>query len=41
MPPDQLVRVLHALSDGLLSLRLLQPELITDELIVAAFDALA
>jgi AcrR family transcriptional regulator len=41
MPPDQFVCVLHALSDGLLSLRLLQPELITDEVIVKAFEALA
>jgi len=41
MPPDQLVRVLHALSDGLLFLRFLQPELITDDVIIAAFEALA
>ncbi len=41
IPPDQFVRVLHALSDGLLLLRLLQPELITDEVIVTAFEALA
>jgi len=41
MPPDQFVRVLHALSDGLLFLRFLQPDLITDEVIIAAFEALA
>ena len=41
MPADQFVRVLHALSDGLLFLRFVQPELITDEVIIAAFDALA
>ena len=41
MPADEFVRVLHALADGLLLLRFLQPDLITDDLIVAAFDALA
>ena len=41
MPPDQFVRVLHALSDGLLFLRFMQPELMTDEVIIAAFEALA
>ena len=41
MPPDQFVRVLHALSDGLLFLRFLQPELITDDVIIAAFEMLA
>jgi AcrR family transcriptional regulator len=41
MPPDQFVGVLHALSDGLLFLRFLQPELITDDVIIAAFEALA
>jgi AcrR family transcriptional regulator len=41
LPPEQLVRVLHALTDGLLFLRFLQPELITDEVIIKAFDALA
>jgi len=41
MPADQFVRVLHALSDGLLFLRFVQPELITDEVIIAAFEALA
>ena len=40
MPPEQLVPVLHALTDGLLALRLLQPEAITDAMIVGAFEAL-
>lgn len=40
MPADQFVRVLHALTDGLLALRFLMPEQITDDVIVAAFDAL-
>ena len=40
MPPEQFVPALHALTDGLLFLRFLQPELITDELIIAAFEAL-
>jgi len=41
MPPEQLVRVLHALTDGLTYLRFLTPELITDDVVIAAFDALA
>jgi AcrR family transcriptional regulator len=41
MPADQFVKVLHALTDGLLYLRFLTPELITDEMIIAAFEALA
>ena len=41
MPPDQFVRVLHALSNGLLVLRGLTPELISDQVIVGAFEALA
>lgn len=41
LPADQFVRVLHALTDGLLYLRFLTPELITDEVIIAAFKALA
>jgi AcrR family transcriptional regulator len=40
-PPAQFVRVLHALTEGLLALRFLTPELITKEVIVAAFQALA
>jgi len=41
MPVDQFVRVLHALTDGLLYLRFLTPELIPDTVIIAAFEALA
>jgi AcrR family transcriptional regulator len=41
MPANQFVRVLHALTDGLMYLRFLTPELITDEVIRAAFEALA
>jgi AcrR family transcriptional regulator len=41
MPPAQFVRVLHALTDGLLALRFLTPELISDDLIIAAFESLA
>lgn len=41
MAPERLVKVLHALSDGLTFLRVLAPELITDDVIVAAFEALA
>ena len=41
MTPERLVRVLHALTDGLTFLRFLTPELITDDVVVAAFDALA
>jgi len=41
MPAEQFVRVLHALTDGLLFLRFLTPELITDDIIIAAFEALA
>ncbi|MBO0783040.1 MAG: TetR/AcrR family transcriptional regulator [Ktedonobacteraceae bacterium] len=41
MPVDQFVKVLHALTEGLLYLRFLTPELITDEVIRAAFEALA
>lgn len=41
MPPAQFVRVLHALTDGLLALRFLTPKLISDDVIVAAFEALA
>jgi hypothetical protein len=35
------VRVIHALTDGLTFLRLLTPELITDDVVMNAFDALA
>ncbi len=41
MPPDILVRVLHALTEGLLFQRFLTPELIPDEVFYAAFEALA
>ena len=41
MPAEQFVLVLHALTDGLLSLRLMQPDLISDDLIVRAFEVMA
>jgi AcrR family transcriptional regulator len=41
MPPDVLVRVLHALMEGLTLQKLLTPELITDDVFYAAFAALA
>jgi len=41
MPAGQLVRVLHALTEGLVFQRLLTPELLPDEVIRAAFVALA
>jgi AcrR family transcriptional regulator len=41
MPPEHIVRVIHALTDGLTFLRLLTPELITDDVVMNAFDALA
>lgn len=41
MPKDQLVRVIHALIEGLVLQRLLTPELFPDEVIFAAFKALA
>jgi len=41
LDPTHLIPVLHALADGLTFLRCLTPELITEETIVAAFDALA
>lgn len=41
MPADQLVRVLHALTEGLVFQRLLTPELVPDDVIRAAFAALA
>jgi len=40
MPADQLVRVIHALTEGLVFQRLLTPELIPDDIFRAAFDAL-
>jgi AcrR family transcriptional regulator len=41
MPPGHLVRVLHALTEGLVFQRLLTPELVPDQVIRAAFLALA
>ena len=41
MPAGHLVRVIHALSEGLVFQRLLTPELIPDQVIRAAFLALA
>ena len=41
MPADQLVRILHVLTEGLVFQRLLTPELIPDEIIYSAFAALA
>jgi AcrR family transcriptional regulator len=41
MPKEQLVRVIHALVEGLVLLRLLTPELFPDQVIYAAFGALA
>jgi AcrR family transcriptional regulator len=41
MPADQLVRVIHAMTEGLVFQRLLTPELVPDEVILAAFEALA
>jgi AcrR family transcriptional regulator len=40
MPADQLVRVIHALIEGLVFQRLLTPELMPDEVFHAAFAAL-
>ena len=41
MPPGHLVRVAHALSEGLVFQRLLTPDLVPDAVVFAAFDALA
>ena len=41
MPPDALVVVIHALTEGLVFQRLMTPELVPDAVIYAAFDALA
>lgn len=41
MPKEHLVRVIHALTEGLVLQRLLTPELFPDEVIYAAFAALA
>ena len=41
MPADQLVPVLHALTEGLVFQRLLTPDLVPDEIFRSAFGALA
>lgn len=41
MPPEHLVRVLHALIEGLVMQRILTPELCPDDVFYAAFAALA
>jgi AcrR family transcriptional regulator len=41
MPPKHLVRVIHALIEGLVMQRILTPELCPDEVFYAAFGALA
>jgi AcrR family transcriptional regulator len=41
MPAEQLVCVIHALIEGLVFQRILTPELVPDEAIVGAFNALA
>lgn len=41
MPPEIFVRVLHALMEGLTFQKLLTPDLISDEVFHAAFEALA
>lgn len=41
MPTEHLVPVIHALIEGLVFQRLLTPELVPDEVIYAAFGALA
>ena len=41
MPAEVLVPVMHALMDGLVLHRILTPELVPDEVIYAAFEALA
>jgi AcrR family transcriptional regulator len=41
MPPEMLVRVIQAVTEGLLFQRFLTPELVPDEAFHAAFDALA
>ena len=41
MPAESFVRVLHGMIDGLVMLANLTPELVTEDVIRAAFDALA
>jgi AcrR family transcriptional regulator len=38
---DHLVKTMHALTEGLMLMRFLTPELVTDEVIVSAFELLA
>ena len=40
IPPEQLVRVIHALIEGLVLQRILTPELFSDDVFFAAFEAL-
>ena len=40
MPAEHLVRVIHALIEGLVLQRILTPDLITDDVFFAAFGAL-
>jgi AcrR family transcriptional regulator len=41
LPPGEFVRVMHAMSDGFITARFMQPEVYTRELIAKAFEALA
>jgi hypothetical protein len=41
MPPEHLVRVIHALIEGLVLQRILTPDLFPDEVFFSAFEALA
>lgn len=41
MPAGRFIRVLHALSDGLMFARFMEPEQFTDAVVIAAFEALA
>jgi hypothetical protein len=41
MPPERLVRVIHALIEGLVLQRILTPDLFPDDVFFAAFEALA
>ncbi len=41
MPAERFMRVLHALTDGLLFTRFLTPDLITEEVILSAFEMIA
>ena len=41
MPPERLVCVIHALTEGLVFQRLLTPELVPDQVFYDAFAALA